>query len=78
MFLKKYLAVIIAVVLIAALYLGRAPAVLSAMLGVLAFDFFLVPPGGFEGATPDFGNAVPYQDPDFDFNVPPDGVEGPP
>jgi two-component system sensor histidine kinase KdpD len=34
----------LAVVLIAALYLGRAPAVLSAMLGVLAFDFFLVPP----------------------------------
>ena len=34
----------LAVVLIAALYLGRAPAVLSAVLGVLAFDFFLVPP----------------------------------
>jgi two-component system sensor histidine kinase KdpD len=31
-------------VLIAALYLGRMPAVLSAALGVLAFDFFLVPP----------------------------------
>ncbi len=24
--------------------MGRAPAVLSAVLGVLAFDFFLVPP----------------------------------
>jgi len=34
----------LAVVLIVALYLGRAPAVLSAVLGVLAFDFFLVPP----------------------------------
>lgn len=32
------------VVLVAALYLGRAPAVLAALLGVLAFDFFLVPP----------------------------------
>lgn len=34
----------LAVVLISALYFGRAPAVLSALLGVLAFDFFLVPP----------------------------------
>ena len=34
----------LAAVLLAALYLGRFPAVLSAALGVLAFDFFLVPP----------------------------------
>ena len=34
----------LAVVLITALYFGRAPAVLSAIMGVLAFDFFLVPP----------------------------------
>jgi len=34
----------LAVVLIVALHLGRTPAVLSAVLGVLAFDFFLVPP----------------------------------
>jgi two-component system sensor histidine kinase KdpD len=31
-------------VLIAALYLGRGPAILSSILGVLAFDFFIVPP----------------------------------
>ena len=34
----------LAAVLISAMYLGRMPAVLSAVLGVLAFDFFLVPP----------------------------------
>lgn len=34
----------LAVVLIVALYFGRVFAVLSATLGVLAFDFFLVPP----------------------------------
>lgn len=34
----------LAAVLIAALYLGRRPALLSALLGVLTFDFFLVPP----------------------------------
>jgi len=32
------------VVVIAALYLGRGPSVLAAVLGVLVFDFFLVPP----------------------------------
>lgn len=32
------------VVVIAGLYLGRGPAVLAATTGVLAFDFFLVPP----------------------------------
>lgn len=32
------------VVVLAALFLGRRPAVLSAFLGVLAFDFFFVPP----------------------------------
>lgn len=31
-------------VLVASLYLGRAAGVLSAIVGVLAFDFFLVPP----------------------------------
>ena len=29
---------------IAAIYLGRGPALLVSILGVLAFDFFLVPP----------------------------------
>ena len=29
---------------IAAIYLGRGPALLTSFLGVLAFDFFLVPP----------------------------------
>ncbi|GFO62319.1 DUF4118 domain-containing protein [Geomonas paludis] len=32
------------VVVLAALFLGRRPAMLSALLGVLAFDFFFVPP----------------------------------
>ena len=32
------------VVVVAALYLGRGPAVLAAVLSVLAFDFFFVPP----------------------------------
>jgi two-component system, OmpR family, sensor histidine kinase KdpD len=32
-------------VVIAALYLGRGPAVLVSAVGVLAFDFFFVPPG---------------------------------
>ena len=32
------------VVVLAALFLGRRPAMLSAFLGVLAFDFFFVPP----------------------------------
>lgn len=32
------------VVVVAALYLGRGPAILSAILGVLVFDFFFVPP----------------------------------
>jgi two-component system sensor histidine kinase KdpD len=32
------------VVVLAALYLGRGPAVLAAVLGVLVFDFFFVPP----------------------------------
>jgi two-component system sensor histidine kinase KdpD len=32
------------VVVIAALYLGRGPSLLAASLGVLAFDFFFVPP----------------------------------
>ncbi|WP_136524135.1 DUF4118 domain-containing protein [Geomonas ferrireducens] len=32
------------VVVLAALFLGRRPAVVSALLGVLAFDFFFVPP----------------------------------
>ncbi|WP_236026680.1 DUF4118 domain-containing protein [Geomonas diazotrophica] len=32
------------VVVLAALFLGRRPAVLSAFLGVLAFDFYFVPP----------------------------------
>ncbi|HSJ52597.1 MAG TPA: sensor histidine kinase KdpD [Anaerolineae bacterium] len=32
------------VVVVAALYLGRGPAVLAAVLGVLVFDFFFVPP----------------------------------
>lgn len=32
------------VVVIAALYLGRGPSVLAAVLGVLVFDFFFVPP----------------------------------
>jgi two-component system, OmpR family, sensor histidine kinase KdpD len=32
------------VVVVAALYLGRGPAVLAAVLGVLVFDFFSVPP----------------------------------
>ncbi|MBJ6748692.1 DUF4118 domain-containing protein [Geomonas sp. Red421] len=32
------------VVVLAALFLGRRPALLSALLGVLAFDFFFVPP----------------------------------
>ncbi len=31
-------------VVVAALYLGRGPAVLTAVLGVLVFDFFFVPP----------------------------------
>jgi two-component system sensor histidine kinase KdpD len=34
----------LAVVVIAAVYLGRGPAFLAAIAGVLAFDFFLVPP----------------------------------
>ncbi|MCL7453002.1 MAG: sensor histidine kinase KdpD [Anaerolineae bacterium] len=32
------------VVVVAALYLGRGPAILAAILGVLVFDFFFVPP----------------------------------
>jgi len=45
-------------------------------------NFFLVPPGGYEGAPPDFGNATPY-DPSassgFNFNTPPStGESGPP
>lgn len=31
-------------VVVAAIYLGRGPAVLTSLLGVLAFDFFFVPP----------------------------------
>ncbi len=31
-------------VVVAALYLGRGPAILASVLGVLAFDFFLIPP----------------------------------
>ena len=34
----------LAAVVIAALYLGRGPAILAAMLGVLVFDFFFIPP----------------------------------
>ena len=34
----------LAAVVVAAVYLGRGPAVLSAVLSVLAFDFFMVPP----------------------------------
>ena len=36
--------IFLAVVVVAALYLGRGPAVATAVLGVLAFDFFFVPP----------------------------------
>jgi two-component system sensor histidine kinase KdpD len=32
------------VVVVAALYLGRGPAILASVAGVLAFDFFMVPP----------------------------------
>jgi two-component system sensor histidine kinase KdpD len=32
------------VVVLAVLYLGRGPAVLTAVLGVLVFDFFFIPP----------------------------------
>jgi two-component system sensor histidine kinase KdpD len=32
------------IVVIAAIYLGRGPAILTSILGVLAFDFFFVPP----------------------------------
>jgi two-component system sensor histidine kinase KdpD len=32
------------VVVVAAIYLGRGPSILTAVLGVLLFDFFLVPP----------------------------------
>ena len=35
-----YLAIVVA----AAVYLGRGPSLLAAMAGVLAFDYFLVPP----------------------------------
>ncbi len=34
----------LAAVVVAAVYLGRGPAILSAFLSVLAFDFFMVPP----------------------------------
>jgi len=32
------------VVVVSAIYLGRGPAILSALTGVLAFDYFFVPP----------------------------------
>ena len=35
-----YLAIVVA----AAIYLGRGPSLLAAVTGVLAFDYFLVPP----------------------------------
>lgn len=34
----------LAVVIVAALYLGRGPAIITSVLGVLAFDFFLIHP----------------------------------
>jgi two-component system sensor histidine kinase KdpD len=34
----------LAAVVVAAVYLGRGPAILASILGVLAFDFFFVPP----------------------------------
>ncbi len=34
----------LAAVVIAALYLGRGPAIMAAVLGVLVFDFFFIPP----------------------------------
>ncbi len=34
----------LAIVVVAAVYLGRGPSLLAAVMGVLAFDFFLIPP----------------------------------
>lgn len=48
--LRKYLAptnlvmIYLLLVVVAALYLGRGPAILSAVLGMVVFDFFFVPP----------------------------------
>ena len=49
-FLRQFLAptnlvmIFLLLVVVAALYLGRGPAILTAILGVLVFDFFFVPP----------------------------------
>ncbi len=49
-FLRQYLAVsnlvmiYLLIVVLAAGYLGRGPAILASLLGVLSFDFFIIPP----------------------------------